>query len=177
MGRRNQSPALLVVALLLSSAASPLVHGQQLLAPLSLITLGGRLCCSSTGNCLGNAPGIPGVLITMACNIPGLSAGAGYLIVGLDGTDLDGGFVINVYNLTNLNTLANFLALPCFTFFTLDVGVCPILNATRIVGYPSLLSTALSPLQQLVGNYWTQWVATSWKFELCMYSSPLSCLC
>ena len=62
----KQSPALIVVALLLLATATPLTYGQTLLLnPTGLVT--GTICCAPSGDCPPGAVGIPGVAVRLNC--------------------------------------------------------------------------------------------------------------
>ncbi|XP_047975410.1 uncharacterized protein LOC125217882 [Salvia hispanica] len=61
----KQSPALIVVALLLLATATPLAYGQLPRNPTGFVT--GAICCTSSGTCTPGAVRIPGVALRLNC--------------------------------------------------------------------------------------------------------------
>ncbi|KAL2232918.1 UNVERIFIED_CONTAM: hypothetical protein Sindi_1471800 [Sesamum indicum] len=115
----NQTSALFLISLLFA-AAEPLVHGQISLGGL---TVGGQLCCTSTGNCPGQ--GVPGVPVNLTCNILGATT-----TVGQATTDANGSFNITVPAPTGL--ILGLPLLPCLAGVQLPLAsvVCPVLSTT-----------------------------------------------
>lgn len=153
---QNQPPAFIMVAFLLFVAATPLAHG-QITQALRSITVSGRLCCTSIGNCPPGATGISGVPVRLNCTTP---LAGGTITVGQGITGVNGVYNISIPNIVaTLGLIPAVLGgtLPCAVIVNLPLNqtVCPILSTTNgiLAGVPSLLNTVLSPVLGLLGKF------------------------
>ncbi|KAK4412758.1 hypothetical protein Salat_2923000 [Sesamum alatum] len=134
---------LFLISLLLFATAAPLAHGQINLGGL---TVGGQLCCTSTGNCPGQ--GVPGAVVNLLCNILG-----GTTTVGQATTNANGSFNITVPALAGL--VLGLPIVPCVAGIQLplEAVVCPVLSATQgvlssvVQSVDTVVSTALGLVQ------------------------------
>ena len=145
--------ALIMVVLLLFAVATPPAHGH----PLNTITVGGRVCCTPSGNCLPGATGIPGVPVVLNCSA---SIGGGTITVGRGVTGVNGVLNITVPNLINdtLFTIPAILGgtLPCSLIITLPLNqtICPVLNTATgvLTAIPVIVGSVLSPVLGFILN-------------------------
>ncbi|KAI3459660.1 hypothetical protein Pfo_016323 [Paulownia fortunei] len=118
----NRASALFLIALVLFAATNPLAQGLGI--TLRGLSVGGQLCCTSTGNCPGQ--GVAGAAVSLNCTILGVST-----TVGQTTTNANGSFNITVPALTGL--ILGLPILPCVASvrLPLDSVVCPVLSTTN----------------------------------------------
>ena len=142
----NESPALIVVALLLFS---PLAYSQL----LNNGVINGQLCCTANGNCSPGSEGIPGVMLGLNCST--LLSRVGPVVQGVTG--LNGGLNLTVpfFSTTIGPVIDGFVPCNIIVNLPLNSTVCPILSTTTgtLTSPISLVRTLVNGVLGLTGVF------------------------
>ncbi|KAH6828647.1 hypothetical protein C2S53_006645 [Perilla frutescens var. hirtella] len=143
MAYNSAASALFLAALLLFTAASP--SAQVAAAGLNGLTVSGRLCCATNGNCPGQ--GVAGAAVLLNCTLLGQIATVGIAI-----TDANGAYNITIPALPGL--ILGLPIVPCVVGVRLPLGavVCPVLSTTTgvLAGTLHVVGTVVNAVLGLV---------------------------
>lgn len=150
----NQTPAFVLVALVLFTAANPTARGQ--LIPFNGIVTNGILCCTSTGNCPSSSgQPLSGTLVSLNCtNFLGVTSTVAQAV-----TNATGSFNFNVTNILN-NTVGSILNSPILPTCTVSVNlplnqtICPVLSTLNgtLTAITSSVAPVLTGVLGAIGN-------------------------